>query len=262
MSTQTPLTERMRKSSRQVHDKSDKLVNWKLSLVLTSRPLYGEALALFAPIYSRIEANLDKHTDHPQLGKIVQHYLPVLRRAGAMEADMGFYLSAEQMEDIRTRQAQGQPPELSAYLARLDEVCQKDPVLLLAYAYHMYLALFAGGAQISKLVSKVFGVKDGKGVQTFCFPGLDGSKKTSFRIDFKAHINNEISVSEEEVNRLLEEGTRVFAQNNAVVATIQGSRTFATAAATFTVSVLKWSTVSLALIVSIWAYRRHALKGK
>merc|ERR1740121_3000624 len=121
------------------------------------------------------------------------------------------------------------------------------------------MAIFAGGTKISKLVSKVFGLKDREGVQTFCFSGLDARTRTTFRTNFKAYINNEIAVSEEEVHRLLEESIRVFTQNNAVVATIKGSGAFAAPAAAFTTSVLKWSALALALSVSIWAYRQRAL---
>jgi heme oxygenase len=132
----TPLTERMRTSTRTVHDKSDKLVTFSLGLVLTSRTLYGEAIALFAPIYAKIEEILERNADHPQLGKL-QPFLPTLRRSAGFEADLAFFLTPEQLAATKARQAQGQPPELAAYLARLDALEREDPVLLLAYAYHM-----------------------------------------------------------------------------------------------------------------------------
>eukprot|EP00747_Dinoflagellata_sp_TGD_P193594 gnl/TRDRNA2_/TRDRNA2_59978_c0_seq1.p1 gnl/TRDRNA2_/TRDRNA2_59978_c0~~gnl/TRDRNA2_/TRDRNA2_59978_c0_seq1.p1 ORF type:complete len:266 (+),score=39.93 gnl/TRDRNA2_/TRDRNA2_59978_c0_seq1:36-833(+) len=249
------LTERMRKCSRQVHDKSDRLVNLKLGLVLTSRPLYGEAIALFAPIYRRIEEIFDRHADHPQLGKLIP-YLAVMRRAGAMEADVSFFCGAERLKSITMRQAEGEPPELAAYLARLDDIEKQDPVLLLAYLYHMYLAIFAGGAQIKRLVSKVFGLKDDQGVHTFCFKDLDTRTKTTFKNDFKASINNDITVTDEEAERLMEESIRVFAQNNALVATIKDSRAFASAASAFAITIAKWSTIALLASGVVWAIRQ------
>ena len=61
---------------------------------------------------------------------------PTLRRAAGFEADLSFYLNSEQLVSLKARQADGEPPELAAYLARLDELERDDPVLLLAYAYH------------------------------------------------------------------------------------------------------------------------------
>ena len=63
------LTQRMRKGSKQIHDKSDRLVNLKLAFVLTSPKLYGEALGLFAPIYRYLEeAIIERHgKNHAQL---------------------------------------------------------------------------------------------------------------------------------------------------------------------------------------------------
>lgn len=178
------LTERMRTHTRTVHDKSDKAVNLKLGLVLTSRPLYGEAIALFAPIYRRIEKILSQQKSHSQLGKL-QPFLPTLCRGAGFEADMQFYLNEEQLAAIKARQARGEPPELAAYLARLDELEKNDPILLLAYAYHMYMAIFAGGFQIRRMVTKAMGLTRGQeaGVQIFCFEDL-GPSTTGFRNDY------------------------------------------------------------------------------
>ena len=128
-----PLTERMRKGTRHIHDKSDKLVNLKLALVLTSRPLYGEAISLFAPIYAKLEEILDRQTaegggGHPELRKLGR-FLPTLRRVAGFDADMACFLGAEQLA-AKARRERGEPPELAGYLARLEELERTDPILL------------------------------------------------------------------------------------------------------------------------------------
>ena len=184
-----PLTERMRQHTRKVHDKSDRAVNLKLGLVLTSRRLYGEAIALFAPIYERIEDILARQVAHPQLGKL-QPFLPTLRRAAGFEEDLRYYLTPEQLASLKARQAKGEPAELVAYLRRLDELEKDDPVLLLAYAYHMYMAIFAGGSQIRRMVKKAFRLTSGQdlGVRIFCFDDL-GPSTTGFRNDYSTQLH-------------------------------------------------------------------------
>ena len=179
-----PLTERMRTHTRTVHDKSDRAVNLKLALVLTSRALYGEAIAVFAPVYQRIEQILSRQENHPQLSKL-QPFLPTLCRAAGFEKDMNYYLNPEQLATIKARQARGEPRELAAYLARLDKLEKDDPVLLLAYAYHMYMAIFAGGSQIRRMVTKAMGLTRGQdiGVEIFSFQDL-GTSTTGFRKDY------------------------------------------------------------------------------
>ena len=54
-------------------------------------------------------------------------------------------------------------------------------------------------------------------------------------------IINELVVSEEEVAKLLEESSRVFEQNNALVATVKNSKAFDAAATDCTVWMLKCS---------------------
>ena len=252
-----PLTERMRKGTRQIHDKSDKLVNLKLALVLTSKLLYGEAISLFAPIYAKLEEILGRQAvagGHPELSKLAR-FLPTLRRSEGFEADLRFFLGSEQLAATKERWQRGEPPELAAYLSRLEELERSDPILLLAYAYHMYLAIFAGGYQIRRAVKKALGLTGDEGVRTFCFDGL-GSSTKSFREEYKHAINTELSVTEEEVSRLLEESTRVFAQNNALVATVQSTQAFATASADCTSWMLKCSAGVLVVAMAVkfgWA---------
>ena len=257
-----PLTERMRKGTRQIHDKSDKLVNLKLALVLTSRPLYGEAISLFAPIYAKLEEILGRQAvagGHPELSKLAR-FLPTLRRSAGFEADLRFFLSDEQLAATKERCQRGEPPELAAYLARLEELERSDPILLLAYAYHMYMAIFAGGYQIRRAVKKALRLKDEQGTRAFCFDDLGPSTK-GFREEYKHAINTELSVTEEEMSRLLGESIRVFAQNNALVATVQDSEAFATASADCTSWMLKCSVGVLAVAVAL-RYGWAAIEGK
>jgi heme oxygenase len=197
------LTERMRKGTATVHDKSDRLVNLKLGLVLTSRTLYGEAIALFAPVYERIEEILSRQAAHPQLGKL-QPFLPTLRRAAGFEADLSFYLNPEQLASLKARQANGDPPELAAYLARLDELEKEDPVVLLAYAYHMYMAIFAGGFQIRRMVTKAMGLERGQeaGVRIFCFDDL-GRSTTGFRNDYSVYLPRSVAILQLQFSRCM-----------------------------------------------------------
>jgi heme oxygenase len=103
---QTTLTERMRHANKVLHDKSDRLVNLKLSLVITSKPLYAEAISLFWPIYVELETLMEKHKDHKHL-KLLHPMLSVLRRGERFEEDMKSLLGSD---DLATKLMQRRSP--------------------------------------------------------------------------------------------------------------------------------------------------------
>jgi len=91
------LSERMKAATKDVHDQSDKKVNIKLAIVLTSKELYAEAISLFWPIYRELEAALEKHKDHEQL-KLLYPMLNILRRASRFEADMKYLVGNDKIK--------------------------------------------------------------------------------------------------------------------------------------------------------------------
>ena len=81
------LSERMHLATKDVHDQSDKKVNYKLAMVLVSKELYAEAISLFWPVYREIEDQLERHADHPQLG-LLRPFLGILRRTERFESSV------------------------------------------------------------------------------------------------------------------------------------------------------------------------------
>lgn len=70
-------------------------------------------------------------------------------------------------------------------------------------------------------------------------------------------INNEISLTEDETARVLEESSRVFNQNNALVATVQRSDAFAAASAACTAWMMKVCGATLVAVLAAYAYRQR-----
>jgi heme oxygenase len=230
-----PLTQRMRDQSRELHDKSDKLVNLKLALALTSKPLYAEAISLFWPIYRELEVILEKHREHAQL-RLLYPLLPQLRRASFFEQDMISLLGSKSSADLvmarrismRDGQDQFSPPELQEYINHLRMLSEKDPLLLLPYFYSMYGAIFAGGAIIKRMVKRAFSLKNDEGVEMFnvSFQDSDFKNVTEFRNEMKRRLDEVMEISEDDKDRIVQESPQVFVRNNALVATAQDSDVF------------------------------------
>jgi heme oxygenase len=287
-SERSSLTERMRQASKGHHDQSDKLVNVKLALVLTSKPLYAEAISLFWPIYAELETIMTIHKNHPQLGCLYK-FLPLLRRAPLFEKDMAALVGGKDDDDDEdgavnelkrrriTVDEKGietySPPELQQYISHLRRLSEEDPLLLLPYIYSMYSAIVAGGAIIKRMVKTSFALKSDAGVEMFdisfspkedqeqqqdptCAVVVVCTNRADFRTAFRRTINEEMEISESDQVRIVEEAPRVFVRNNALVATARESDAFRTVWATFQRCLWMILTSVGAVVLAVWMYPR------
>jgi len=216
------LTERMRSATTADHDKSNKLVNLKLGLVLTSPSLYGEAVALFAPVFAKIENIIEQHKDHPQIGKIYP-ILDLIRRTPGCEADMEYFLTTDRRIELEVLQKDKSISALDEYLRYLDKISKEDPILMLAFVYHQYAGVLAGGQLIKAMVRKAMGLsKDtNEGVEIFCMKDDVAAKDVMARL--RRILNEDIDLSEGECKRLADEGATVFQLNDQLIRSISGT---------------------------------------
>jgi len=235
------LTERMGVKSKKSHDKSDRMANLKLGLVLTSPKLYGEAISLFAPIYERLESIFERQQKEAQHkdGKYQEHLqkldrlIPLISRSSGFQSDVNFFLSSDEQSLIKDRLKNGEPPELVNYLKRLEQLEKEEPIRLLAYVYHMYMAIFAGGYIIKKMVRKSMGLRkdSNDGVQALSLNLKSAEAHLDSKIlrsDLKKIMNDEIApmLSEDDIENILEESIRVFEMNNKLISSIRETPAF------------------------------------
>lgn len=202
-------THRMRERSKAVHDHSTGQL--KLSLILTSKTLYAETLNLFLPIYKFLEEALERQQKHAQLGQLYP-LLPQLARAPGFRKDVDFY---------RENRTLTTPPEVDDYVAYLKQLEKDNPVALVAWYYHMYMAIFAGGFIIKKCVTKTMKLSSDEGIQAFVFQ--DNPK--IIRDQLKDVINS-MDLTEDQEEVLYEEGSKVFARNDELMAKLRGGVAF------------------------------------
>jgi heme oxygenase len=195
---------------------------------LTSPALYGEALSLFLPVFETLEAIMDRNAKHPHLGKLYP-LIEDLRRTPGFRADFIYYLAKERREELEAAWKNGEHKAIAEYVTRLEELEKSDPVLLLAYAYHLYGGIVAGGQIIARMVRKAMGLpKDSHdGVEVFRVK--EGRGKILFQ-KVKAIYNEEIDLSTEQKEALIKEGREVFRLNDALVATVKGTPAWSLAA--------------------------------
>eukprot|EP00873_Tetraselmis_striata_P011668 jgi/Tetstr1/431932/TSEL_021421.t1 len=210
-----PLTEQMRKETRKVHSVSDALVNSKLLVALTDRKLYGQAILQFWPIYFYIETRLHDWARHPDIAGLAET-LSRMQRAQRFETDLDYYLGPE----WKTRNGFSMTAAVKGYLAHLRAVETEDPTLLLVYAYHLHMAILAGGAIIKRMARRSMNLPQNLGTAIFEFDVSEGVQAS--RKAYKLHIDRLGEKRGEAFqSRVLEESVKLFKLNNAVVADFQ-----------------------------------------
>ncbi|OWZ14046.1 Heme oxygenase [Phytophthora megakarya] len=212
MSSLLLLTEQMRMATREIHNVSDNLVNLKLVVALTDKQLYGRALMLFYYVYAQLESTIKTHKNHEAFSGL-HEILDEIARADGIAKDIRFYLG----EDWTTKYPP--TPAVHHYVKHLKELEEKDPILVLPYCYHMYMAMLAGGMMIKKLVKRSFAPPEGEGLNCFAF---DVKSNKALRNTIKEKINA-VPYDEDTKKLILAESMACFKMNNEVVRSLDGT---------------------------------------
>jgi len=189
------------------------MVNAKLGVTMSDDAVWAEGLLVFYEIFKFLEEALERHKDS-LIGDLL---IPGMTRTEAFETDLNHYLGEAWTDDYIVR------PEVQNYLKHLRELEEKDPYLLIAYIYHLYMGLFSGG--------QVLRAKKFVSLSSVDKSDLAGNSVTSYgelsigtlKKDLKAAINSLADNLDQETRQaILEEGINVFKLNNTVIASVKG----------------------------------------
>ncbi|CEG45367.1 Heme oxygenase [Plasmopara halstedii] len=179
---------------------------------------------LFYFVYVQLEAVIRKHKDHEAFCGL-NDILSKIARADGIAKDLRFYLGEDWNFTYQPTQA------VHDYIKHLKELEEKNPVLVLPYCYHMYMAMLAGGMMIKKLVKRSFALPEGEGLDCFAF---DVKSNKALRDTVKEEINK-WQPDEETRKAILAESVNCFRLNNQIVRSLDGAGVRAVE------FILKWS---------------------
>ena len=134
--------------------------------------------------------------------------------------DLEFYLGKDWREGYTPRES------VVEYLKHLESLRETDPLLLLAYYYHLYMGLLSGGQILRRKRALLQKLKFNRKAT---YEGLAVTEIKDVTVHFlkKTIINtmNEIAddLDEETRQKLIEESKMVFRLNDRMVQTIEGT---------------------------------------
>jgi heme oxygenase (biliverdin-producing, ferredoxin) len=152
---------------------------------------YGEYIYNLYFVYKALEENLEKHKDNEVLKEFVT---PEIFRAEALLKDSKFLLG-DKLESIEILDS------TKVFVARLNEISQTNPNLLVAHAYTRYLADLFGGRTIFEIIKNKYNIHD-DGLNYYIFDDVPDLKMFVMYYHQKLNL---IDLNNEEKDKFLNE---------------------------------------------------------
>jgi heme oxygenase (biliverdin-producing, ferredoxin) len=167
---------------------------------IATKPSFAQLVSSLYFVYAEMEDAFDKTSD-PSVRALDY---PALRRRAALEEDMAYFFGSEWRTTVTPSAA------TRKYVERVQQVAQSDPYLLVAHMYTRYLGDLFGGQMMGGMARRSLELEPGAGTAFYEFDQIPSTKP--FIEQWYAELN-ELELSEEQKNAIVDEGNLVFALN-------------------------------------------------
>ncbi|MGB5634699.1 MAG: heme oxygenase (biliverdin-producing) [Waterburya sp.] len=162
-------------------------------------------------VYSAMEEEMERLKDHPVVSRI---YFPELNRKQSLEQDLYFYYGANWREEAKNTEAG------KAYVARIREIADTQPELLVAHAYTRYLGDLSGGQILKKISQRAMNLTDGEGTAFYEFADISDEK--AFKNNYRQTMN-ELPIDLATAEEIVTEANAAFGKNMELFQELEGN---------------------------------------
>jgi heme oxygenase (biliverdin-producing, ferredoxin) len=172
---------------------------------------YRKLVANFYFVYSAMEEEMEKHLQHPVVGKI---YFAQLNRKHTLEQDLTYYYGANWREQIKLSSAG------EAYVQRIREISATAPELLVAHSYTRYLGDLSGGQILKNIAVTAMNLADGQGTAFYEFADITDEK--GFKAQYR-QVLDELPIDDATGDRIVDEANAAFGVNMKMFQELEGN---------------------------------------
>jgi heme oxygenase (biliverdin-producing, ferredoxin) len=172
---------------------------------------YRKLVANLYFVYSAMEEEMAKHQNHPVLSRV---FFPELDRKQSLEQDLAFYFGSNWRDQVAPSAA------TQAYVARIHEVADQDPELLVAHLYTRYLGDLSGGQILKKIAQNAMNLTDGNGTCFYEFDRIEDEK--AFKQKYRQAMD-ELPINEAKADLIVDEANDAFAKNMIMFKELEGN---------------------------------------
>ncbi len=162
-------------------------------------------------VYSAMEAEMERHRNHPIVSKF---YFPQLHRKASLEQDLEFYYGPTWREQIKAS------PAAEAYVQRIQAVSATEPELLAAHSYTRYLGDLSGGQILKGITERGMNLSNGQGTAFYRFESIPDEKQ--FKAKYRQAMND-LPVNEAAADRIVDEANAAFGMNMKMFQELEGN---------------------------------------
>ena len=173
---------------------------------------YRKLLTNFYYVYDTMEQRI-RETEDPMVQAIRSENL---ERKEGIERDLEYYYGA----DWKDKQIPSDA--CNKYCARINEIAEESPYLLVAHHYTRYIGDLSGGKILKEITARVLKPPAGKGLDFYEFPSIPDAKL--FKQNYRACLDN-LGTSVPQENALIAEANYAFELNMNMFDEIQGNAT-------------------------------------
>ena len=162
-------------------------------------------------VYSAMEEEIGKLTDHPVVGPIA---FPQLNRREALEKDLAYYFGGDWRKQIQST------PGAQAYVARLHQVAKDAPELLVGHHYTRYIGDLSGGIILKNIAQKAMNLGEHDGLRFYEFDAIDDEK--AFKTTYRATLDA-LPIDQATADRIVAEANEAFHCNMKMFQELEGN---------------------------------------
>jgi heme oxygenase (biliverdin-producing, ferredoxin) len=172
---------------------------------------YRKLVANFYFVYSAMEEEMRRHKDHPILSKI---YFPELERKETLEQDLAYYFGKNWRDVVAPSDA------TQSYVARIHQIGQNNPELLIAHSYTRYIGDLSGGQILKKIAQNGMNLAEGEGTSFYEFKHISDEK--AFKKEYRARLDS-MPIDEATADRIVGEANDAFGMNMHMFKELEGN---------------------------------------
>ena len=203
------LSTRLREGTQHSHTAAENTAFMKCFLkgIVEQEP-FRKLLANLYLVYGALEAELERHRNHPAIAPII---FPELNRTANLEQDLAFYYGDNWREQIAPL------PAGKIYVDRIHTVASTAPILLIAHAYTRYMGDLSGGQALKNIVRSALKLPADQGTALHEFEQLPTVEaKRAFKENYREALNS-LPLDEAAIQRIVDEANYAFHLNRDVM---------------------------------------------
>lgn len=203
------LSNRLREGTAHSHTMAENTAFMKCFLkgIVEKEPLRKLFANLYF-VYSTLEEEFERHRYHTTLKSV---YFPEINRKANLEKDLAFYYGDRWREEIS-------PSESGRdYVARIRQIANTEPALLIAHAYVRYMGDLSGGQALKNIIRSAMSLPPGEGTAFYEFDSLSTVEaKRAFKEKYRQALDS-LAIDESLIAKIVDEANYAFELNRNVV---------------------------------------------